>query len=181
MLIRLTDISPEGLIVNDIIPLEALNARMNEGRDNDIFFLQAPKVSITIKRALSGAESQGLVTTRYRQPCALCAKELERSLEVPLNFIFKPKPAHADFEDDQFIDDVGIIYFEGEHIDLEIVIQESLILALSPFLQPERDAKGCCRECGVDPCTLFSSPAEKQNRSFGELIKKALTPESEKD
>jgi uncharacterized metal-binding protein YceD (DUF177 family) len=150
MKVRLSDISPDGMTIDDTIPLEPLNSRMTEGAANDIYFLVAPRVQLTVFGSERGAETKGTVKTRYRQPCARCMKEIEMDLEVETNFILKPKPeraAQGKYQSDATMDDVGIVYFEGEHIDLEDIIQETLILALSPFLLPPVDQAGACTIC----------------------------------
>ena len=95
-------------------------------------------------------------------------------LVVEANFILKPKPERQAylFEDDVDMEDAGIIFFEGEHIDLEDVLQETLILALSPFLLPERDKDGKCVRCGETTPIKYSIDSTSK-RSLGDLLQKA--------
>jgi uncharacterized metal-binding protein YceD (DUF177 family) len=173
MIVRIADIGPSGLIINDTISLQAINQRMQEGSNNDIEFIEAPALAVKIRRNPQGAEISGKAKTVYRQPCALCLRQLHRNLEVDLNFILKPKKDEEfEYSSEDFADDVGIVYFDGEHFNLEDLAQETLILALSPFLQPERDSRGCCLECGENPCKFLNSDAS-QGTSLADLLKKA--------
>lgn len=170
MLVRLTDISAKGLEIKDKINLAALNVRMNEGRDNEIIFISEPRCDLKIVKQVNGLSLKGVVKTSYRQPCSRCALELELPLSVPIDLVLKP----TDPEQYQKLeDDVGIVTYSGEHIDLEPVIQEYIILATSPYLQPEQDQEGKCLLCGK----AASSSADKASSgtvNLGALLKGAL-------
>jgi uncharacterized metal-binding protein YceD (DUF177 family) len=71
-----------------------------------------------------------------------------------------------------------VIVYEGDHVDLEEPLQESLILTINPFWHPERDANDRCTYCKRD-CTSRVWGEEKQeggqkSSSFGNLLKGAL-------
>lgn len=175
MKIRISDIPHTGLKVNDTLPLEALNARMAQGRLGDIVFTEAPKVDLTISHIENGAETKGTVSTKYRRQCARCLEDLDRSLTIEANFTLHQKPAADEIEKNEvefFADDVGITYFEGENIDLEDLIQEALILPLTLYWAPECDAKGNCSVCGINR-SKFESRDEPTGTNLGNLMKKA--------
>ncbi len=171
MKIRLTDIPPEGLNVNDTLSLENLNTRMDEAPENDIHFLTAPQVSFKIKKEKGGAELQGKVSSTYRQVCPKCTEEVDHEISSELSLILKPKNSQPGRDrqtsKEEWNDDIGIVYFDGEHIDLEDVIQETLILQLSPYGMPH---KGC-------KSIIDSTPADDDPRgtktNLGKLLKDA--------
>lgn len=172
MRIRISDLPLEGLTVAETIPLEPLNARLLEGQGSDIRFTTPPEVHIRISRTPDGAETKGTVSSKYLQPCGRCALEIERDLTVDFNFILKPKPVASQVRNTgEFDDDLGILFFEGEHIDLESTVQESLIVALSQFWSPPIDAEGRCTKCGKKADISVVSIGGKA--SLGELLKKA--------
>lgn len=167
MQVRLSDLPEHGLTINDTIPLAPLNARLNEAPENDIIFLEAPRVELQVQRAAPGARTVGRASTRYRQPCARCLKELEQPLEVPLSFVLKPHNLNS-FKEEE--DDIGIVYFEGDSFDFEDLIQETLILSLSPFLQPPLRPDGSCQLCGY---TLAKINPDSNKQSLGALLAQA--------
>ncbi len=188
MKIRIDDLPPEGLTINDSIPLEPLNARMSEGRYKNIVFITSPKVELTVhKTQEGGAETRGKISSRYKQDCGRCADILERDIEVDANFTLlnrpQEEPQHTESDDDEegetlakeYIDDVGLIYFEGETVDLEDMVQETLILALSPFWSPPCDDKGDCSLCGLNVSKGFTAGAAADTGKvlFSDLLKKA--------
>ena len=188
MKVRMSDIPPQGLPISATMSLEALNTRMNEGRNNDITFTQAPKVELTVFKALGGGEAKGTITAKYRRPCGLCSDELEQPLTIRADFIIKDRPTPKRSRDDdhdqkdkqvgavgddgEFADDVGIFFYEGDNFELEEPLQELLILSLSPFWHPERDKKtGNCSLCGKNPCPDRESEGDALGK-LGELFKK---------
>ena len=154
MKIRVSDIGAAGLKVNDTIPLEPLNSRMNEACHNDILFTENPDVEVMVHRTPSGAQVKGFAKAKYTQPCSLCLEDLERQAEVKIDYVFQrknPLELSAKNEKDySYYDDIGICYFSGEHIELEELIQESLILSLDQYWRPPQTEKGSCSICGAD-------------------------------
>ena len=152
MKIKLADISPHGFRIQESLPLDALNRRMDEGRENDIHFTLAPQVDITVEKTADGATIKGRVASKYTQPCSLCAKEVERDVAVELDIALKPRPADygREAEEELAVADLGLVYYDHDQINAEDLIQEALILSLSPYWRPEADERGCCRVCGKE-------------------------------
>lgn len=152
MKVRITDIGPSGLKVSDNIALEPLNRRMNEAKSNEFIFTEAPHVELHVHKTPSGAQVKGTARAKYNQPCSLCAKELDREAIAEINMVFQRRTplqlSNLPEEDDSFSDDIGLSYFYGEHIELEDIIQESLILTLDPYYRPPQNEAGECTSCG---------------------------------
>lgn len=172
MKIRISDIPAEGLNINDTIALEPLNARLQAGEPCDIYFLQAPRVSLMVRRNPGGAQTSGTISSRYKQPCSLCLDEVERDIEISFDYILQHKSPATDDPTGGSLDDVGIIFFEGEHVDLEDSIQESLILSLSRFWHPPLKPDGSCSICHKNLRDQIKEEPEN-TFSLGELFKKS--------
>lgn len=176
MKVRISDIPHTGLKVSDILPLDALNARMSTGRGNDIVFTVAPQVDLLINKTQSGAETKGLVKTKYRQQCARCLEDFEKPLEISADLTLHHKPSALELPENveaTFTDDVGIAYFEGDSIDLEDILQEMLILSLSLYWAPECDKEGKCSWCGLNRSRFEKQEDSPGKNSLGALFKKA--------
>lgn len=160
MKIRISDLPNEGLAFSESISLAALNNRMNEAPNNDIEFTTTPKFECFVTPKKGGAELQGTVTSSFKQPCVRCLEIFAKDIEVPLSVFLRQVAARDRITDS---DEEGILYFEGEHADLENLIQESLILALDPFNHKH------------EACELFSYQKEvdKPINTFAALLKKA--------
>lgn len=173
MKVRISDISPAGLLINETISLDSLNERMALGRSKEIVFTEAPHVSLVIRKTASGAETVGTVSSKYRQPCSLCLKEADREITAEANYILKPRPPVEERgPNDSFEDDVGIVYYDDDHVELEETLQEALILLLSIYWHPPLDKDGKCTKCGCSTRDLGIESAPSKT-TLGDLFKKA--------
>lgn len=178
MKIRISDLPAQGLEVKTTMALEPLNERLKQGENHGILFTQEPQVEIVVTKSSTGAETKGFVRSRYKQPCSRCMVEVDREIELEANFILQPKPEDLMELGEEEISDIGIVYFEGEHVDLEDVFQESLILALSIFWSPPSDAKGNCSICSLSEKEIkkklqAGDSTHAGKVSLGDLFKKA--------
>ncbi len=166
--IRITDIPKEGLEINEELCLDAINSRMNEAPDNDITFIEAPRFSVLIKPELGGAELSGTISTRYKQPCARCLEEISEFLKQELSLTLKAKTKKPGIERPteatEWDDGIGIVYFDGEHIDLEDILQETLILSLDPFNSAHEGCKG----------VVHTGDEKEEKQTLGSLLEKAM-------
>ena len=180
MQIRVSDLQPEGTIVSETLSLESINERMNLSPQNEILFLKEPEVTVKVRSAPGGAEVVGIVKSLYQQPCGVCVEPLELPLEVDLHFTLKPAETQEPASDEEALqDDVGILTYQGEHIDLEEVVQEALILKIDPYYSPPRKKDGTCTSCGKCPKESFQvledapESATTDTVSFGDLLEAA--------
>jgi uncharacterized metal-binding protein YceD (DUF177 family) len=175
MIIRISDLPTTGLEVKDKLPLPAFNERLSAGDSHGIVFTEGLDVQLTVYKSPSGAETKGNVKATYRQPCARCTDGVERSLELPINYILQPRPVTAAFKDSElYEDDIGITYYDGDHVNLEELIQETIILSLSIFWSPDENEKGDCSVCHKNIRANFNKTTEKtKGTSLGDLLKKA--------
>jgi uncharacterized metal-binding protein YceD (DUF177 family) len=142
MKIRVNSLSPAGNTLEQPLSASAINKRMSEAAENDIFFTSDPLVKVTLTQIISGAEASGTIKANFRQPCSRCMEEKERFLEVPFRLTIRRRPANV--ADDQ---DIGVLYYEGDQADLREYLEDTLILEISPFWAPELDAEKKCSLC----------------------------------
>jgi uncharacterized metal-binding protein YceD (DUF177 family) len=158
------------------LPLEALNARLKEGSEQqEIAFEAAPMVDITLTRTHGGILVKGIVSGRCKQECATCADPVPHEVVSTIDWLLQTASDRAGPDDE--IDDPGVIFYEGEHVDLEEPIQEALILNLDPFWHPPRDTQDRCTVCKRDCSSKVwggEAKSEKSSR-FGSLLKDALS------
>lgn len=175
MKIRLTDIPKTGLPVSGALPLKNLNQRLSSGSDHGIVFTEDLMVNLIVNKSPTGAETKGTVKSRFRQPCSRCADGVERPIELKTNYILQPRPEKArDEEADDYEDDIGITYYDGEHIDLEDLIQETIILSLSLYWHPPEDREGKCSQCHKQVVNINAKKVETpKGVNLADLLTKA--------
>ena len=110
---------------------------------------------------LATGEVRGLATAE----CSRCLDELKIELEVDFQELF----AYSSTSDDELVVD-------GEHIDLEQIVIDSVVLNL-PF-QPvcSEDCLGLCPECGKklneDPGHEHQAPIDSRFEALKDLLSK---------
>ena len=177
MRICTTTIPFSGMKIEADLPLEALNARLSEGSEQQKFIFEAPPaVDLTLTRTHGGIIVKGVVSGRCQQECATCAEPVPHEIVSTIDWLLQTESDRAGPEDE--IDDPGVIFYEGDHVDLEEPLQEALILHINPFWHPERDSQDrctvCTRDCRVKVWGEVDKEGEQKSSSFGALLKGAL-------
>jgi DUF177 domain-containing protein len=123
-------------------------------------------------------EVEGEIRTEVRLSCGRCLAEFTGPLEAAFTLIYaqqvpaaeeqsEPGAREVDVEED------GLIYFQGEEIDLTGGIQEQVILSLPLRPLCSEDCKGLCSRCGADlnqaPCGCLAATAGGPFAVLGQL------------
>jgi len=111
-------------------------------------------------------ELDGDVETSVRLPCSRCLQPFETPLKsrFALTYMRRTTDVLEDTEAREVelnAEDMGIVYFQGEKIDLKDTIQEQVVMEFPIRALCKQDCKGLCSECGadlnVDPCNCDRS------------------------
>ncbi len=119
-------------------------------------FLTPITASLRAQQIGDIVEIEGSISTSVRLDCGRCLQSFEMPLEsqFELTYIQKdPALAHSGTNDEEIeltADDVGLIHYQGEEINLREEIQEQVVLALPLRALCRPDCKGLCPECGAD-------------------------------
>jgi uncharacterized protein len=100
-------------------------------------------------------EVKGEITTLVRLPCGRCLKDYGTSLKsrFDLTYVHRTPGVQEDEVPDEVeisAAEMGLIYFEGEDINLQDGIQEQVIMALPVKILCGENCKGLCSSCGHD-------------------------------
>jgi uncharacterized protein len=102
-------------------------------------------------------EVKGQIDTIVRLPCGRCLKEYETPLKSRFDLTYVRRiPGTQEDEDEEQEEveiraaEMGLIYFEGEEINLQNGIQEQVILAFPIKALCRENCKGLCSSCGND-------------------------------
>jgi uncharacterized protein len=98
---------------------------------------------------------QGRFDTRIALACSRCLEKYETKLSQSFSLRFSRQiPQDVHFSDTDEIEitasQIGLIYFEGDGIDLKDSLQEQIVLALPYKPLCRQDCKGLCPQCGTD-------------------------------
>jgi len=155
MYLRIEQIKEDGLTLEfeekpEVFPV--LSEMVNQG---ECEFIAPLKTALRAIRIDDMIDVKGKVSTLVRLPCGRCLKEYETPLESRFDLTYVRRL--PGFEEDAQPDEVevsaaemGLIYFEGEVINLQDGIQEQVILALPVRALCSENCKGLCADCGSD-------------------------------
>ncbi len=104
---------------------------------------------------------EGSLAARVRLCCSRCLADFTMVLSEPFSLTYcprshMPEQERPGEETEISEDEIDLIPFDGDEIDLLEGLQEQLVLALPPKPLCGRDCKGICPKCGADlnrnPC-----------------------------
>lgn len=141
-----------------------------------------------LTRTHGGVLAKGTVTSPCNQDCASCGDIKPHTVKATLEWVLQTESDRA--APDDTIEDPGVLFYSGEHIELEEHLQEALILSLSPFWKPPQDENGACSGCQKHclAATVYSDretqasdeqPNTSNATSLGVLLQKAMLNKDE--
>lgn len=117
--------------------------------------------------------AKGIISGPCMQDCSTCAEPVKHEIKATIDWILQTTSDAAAPNDS--IDDPAVLFYEGDHIDLEEPLQEALILAINPFWHPPRDEREHCSVCKRDcSAKAWGSGGGSAQTSFGSLLQGAL-------
>jgi len=124
--------------------------------DNGEWEFSAPiRIALRAQRIGDMVEIDGDIETSVRLPCSRCLQPFEIPLKsrFALTYQHRATDGIADTEPQEVelsAEDMGIVYFQGEKIDLKDPIQEQVVMEypLRGLCKP--GCKGLCPKCGAD-------------------------------
>ena len=126
-----------------------------------------------MRAALIGdiVEARGTVQTRIQIACSRCLKDFQFLVqsEFDLTYTSENPETDAEMTDTEIelrYEDMGLIYFSGEKIDLQPDIAAQVMLAIPVKPLCSETCKGLCSKCGIDlnkeKCQCEKNPLNSQ-------------------
>ena len=155
MYIRIEQIKEDGLALDfeekpEVFPV--LSEMINQG---ECEFSAPIKIALRAIRIDDMIEVKGEINTLVRLPCGRCLKEYETPLKSRFDLTYTHWITDAQEDEEQgeieiSAAEMGLIYFEGENINLQDGIQEQIIMAFPIKALCKENCKGLCANCGND-------------------------------
>jgi uncharacterized protein len=155
LIIDLDDIKEQGLSLELIEAFDRFPALNELHADGEAIFVQPLDIRLMARKFEGMVIVEGSVTTTVRLQCCRCLQEFEQPLDATFSVTYaRELPAMDEGGDDGEVelqaDDLGMLAFEGDEIDLTETVQEQVVMAL-PFKPLCReDCLGLCSQCGAD-------------------------------
>lgn len=118
-------------------------------------FVAPISLRLKVVRVRDMIEVEGQLHTIVRLACNRCLAICETPLENRFALTYvqeipESRGKHGKEEIEIGEDDVGLIHFSGDHIDLRDGIQEQIVLAFPMRFQCSDQCRGLCPRCGAD-------------------------------
>jgi uncharacterized protein len=118
-------------------------------------FLEPLKIRVKAFKIRELYEVEGNFQTQIRLPCSRCLKAYNTAFGSDFELTYtRDVPGLMDVLNEEEIElrleEIGLLYFRGEEIDLQQGIQEQIVMAFP--IQPlcAVNCKGLCPQCGAD-------------------------------
>lgn len=157
MIIQLEEIKNHEIVRQYILsPHDLPNASAWE--ETGDFKLHEPvTIDVSLVRIGGMVEVKGHFATKFESACGRCLKNFIIDLNEPFELTFTNDPLllHEEEEDEEegvelSAEELGLIFFSGESIDLSEAIGEQLFLTLPVRPLCSEECKGLCPHCGID-------------------------------
>ena len=158
MKIALSQITEHGLNLDFQLPANGLKILKELVDDGEVTAFSPLAVSVTLWAREGYIDVRGQVVTEAILTCSRCLAEFSYLLEQHFSVRFSqeiPQDLSSTSSDDDAdieltADQVGLVFFEGDELDLREVIQEQIALGLPYKPLCREDCKGLCAKCGAD-------------------------------
>lgn len=144
MKVCLADIPPEGLNVT----FTDTRARPEDFGPQVEAVVEAPRARMVVERSGDVITARGDYTAQLALACSRCLQPYPLELAGEFSLAFRPQPDEESEEIHLAGDDLEVVFFAGEEIDLARALRDEVSLALPmvPLCAP--DCAGLCPKCG---------------------------------
>jgi len=106
------------------------------------------QVDLKLTHVTRGILAYGRVTGKVTGPCSRCLEPLpdEIDVDVAVTYVAAPEVESLDEEVELDLEDLDTLFYEGDVIDLEPMIRESVLLEIEPYPQCQRIDPEVCDE-----------------------------------
>jgi uncharacterized protein len=154
LLIHVDEIKSGGLTLDLEEPFDGFPVLREMVEQQECLFQVPIRVHLRALRLHDMIEIEGRVSTIAGFPCSRCLKEFALKIEEDFAVTFTRQLPEVQDEDEEgaelTADDMGLILYQGEEIDLTETIQEQVVMGLPvrPLCDPQ--CRGLCPSCGAD-------------------------------
>lgn len=177
MQLQLNEIKEFGVsheFVNDAKTFPELTALEAEG---ECRFSAPLSVTVRLTRVGGLVEVAGQLATLIETGCSRCLKRMTTPLEASFELTYTNEPIMVHEEEDEegegvelTAEELGLIPFSGDEIDLTEAVQEQVLLAMPTHPLCSEECRGLCPQCGLDLNTgSCSCAAEEFGNKFAVL------------
>ena len=114
------------------------------------FELERIGIDCTARRMKENVFVEGTVVTTVGMPCCRCLKMIRLPIRSSFKYTFTPLPLKTQDELELTAEDLDFAHYEGDAIDLDMVIFEQILLQIPMKPLCAESCRGLCPHCGID-------------------------------
>ena len=155
MKIEIHHIPQQGLIIDRRIQATAFETLKHLMATEEMAFIQDIGIKATVTPIQDMIQVQGSVQTCVRIACSRCAEKYDAPMRRQFELAFSrriPQDLQPDGTDgiELTAQQIGLIAYQGDAIDLRDALAEQVILALPYKPLCSQECKGLCQRCGLN-------------------------------
>jgi DUF177 domain-containing protein len=166
MEILIDEIREDGLTINFENPAKNFPVLFELVATGECKFAEPIKTALTAQRIGDMVKIEGDIDTSVDLSCSRCLQPFETPLKSHFTLTFMRRTADTNDTVPQEVElnaeDMGIVWFQGEKINLTNTIQEQVLMEFPLKALCTQDCQGLCTQCGAD---LNEDPCDCGRRS----------------
>ncbi|MDT8421130.1 MAG: DUF177 domain-containing protein [Desulfuromonadales bacterium] len=180
MRLELDEISAGGIVREYSIPAESFPELKELVDSGQMAFVTPVAFSLRLQRPGQMVELDGTLAVTIQEVCGRCLADLETRITSTFSLTFTPRKEEESGGEEEVeleAEELGLIAYEGDAIDLSESLQEQVIISLPISPLCKEDCRGLCAECGTN-LNETSCACEKKvfNNKFAALRKLKIEP-----
>ena len=167
MEILIEQIKEDGLVFEFDKSVETFPVLAEMVANGECEFAVPIRTALRAQRIGDMVEIDGDIEASVRLPCSRCLQPFETPLNSHFAFTYMRRATDV-IEETELqevelsAENMGIVYFQGQKIDLKDTIQEQVVMEFPLRALCKQDCKGLCPKCGAD---LNEDPCDCDRRS----------------
>jgi DUF177 domain-containing protein len=153
--IRIADIKADPLCLDFVEAVSRFPVLQKLEKEGKCTFLRP--ITVDVRAVLVGGliELVGRVETEVEVPCSRCLNPATVAVDALFELCYVRDLPEIDDESNEegselTAEDMGLIQFEGDEIDLAEAVEEQVLLALPLSPLCDKDCRGLCSRCGAN-------------------------------
>jgi len=149
--VRVDELPDSGRVVHFHETDTWFSSRIRSGEDaGEITLAQPVNVDLELVPEAEQIKLNGQLQGAVRLRCSRCLQDYVLKLDEPIDLLLHPLTADTPEEIDLRPEDLDTEFFDGVTIDVDLIVEEQIFLALPQQSLCQPDCQGLCSGCGAD-------------------------------
>lgn len=136
MIIKITDIPPEGRELDFALSHQLLNQRINSVADvydknavkpPEYLFEASPSAHVALRLQGTTVFLEGTAKGAFTSPCSRCGNPVRKEVVMPLKIVLKPRPENPTEQEEE---DVDFGYYDDKEVNCATIAEDIVVLEL---------------------------------------------------